>query len=101
MITRRTREISRSGRLRVPKACCSARHCSDGEDDLSLRSRSLAFEHEMSFARIRERQYYTNTCFQLSLIYIESDLRQMAACDVDKKEGGFDAMELRKILIGT
>ncbi len=55
----------------------------------------------MSFARIRERQYYTNTCFQLSLIYIESDLRQMAACDVDKKEGGFDAMELRKILIGT
>jgi len=30
-----------------------------------------------------------------------SDLRQMLACDVDRKEHGFNAMALRKMLIRT
>ena len=40
-------------------------------------------------------------CSQLSTIDEASDLRQILACDVDQKEGGFDAMAFRKMLIRT
>jgi hypothetical protein len=58
------------------------------------------FQLEMSLARIRERQDCTHACSQLSTIGEASYLRQMLACDVDQKERGFDAMALRKMLIG-
>ena len=40
-------------------------------------------------------------CSQLSTMDETSDLRQMLACDVDRKEHGFNAMALRKMLIRT
>ena len=40
-------------------------------------------------------------CSQLSTIDEASDLRQILACDVDQKKGGFDAMVFRKMLIRT
>ena len=53
----------------------------------------------MSFARIREGQDGPHACSQLSTIDEASDLCQILACDVDQKEGGFDAMVFRKMLI--
>ena len=73
--------------------------CSSPKHDLSLRLRPYAFQHEMSLARVCERQDCTHPCSQLSAIGEVSDLRQMLACNVDEKERGFDAMAFRNMLI--
>jgi hypothetical protein len=55
----------------------------------------------MSLACAREGQDCTHSCFQLSTIDEGSDVSQALGGNLDQKECGFDAMALRKILIGT
>jgi hypothetical protein len=73
---------------------------SDGEHDLSFRPRPQAFQHQVSVARVRERQDCTHMCSQLPAIEETSDLREIPSCDIHQKELGRDAMALRKLLVG-
>ena len=44
----------------------------------------------MRLACVREGEHRTNTCLQVSFIDEAGDMREALACDIDKKEGGFD-----------
>ena len=71
-----------------------------GQNDFSFRPGTLAFQHEMSLACVRERQDDAHPCSSIPAVDQIAEFCQAPGCDFDQEEGRIDAVALCKLLIG-